>query len=183
MSLSLSSIGFYTDGANEWTQPWPRKELQSGGGQHCCLHRALSHSISHPFLTYSLIWTTMFFFSFIFYLPSFCLISAFCISFFLSISSFQSVSLPFCLFLSCAHILSQFSVSYSFFSFHLSLFWNRLQPFTNQHDRPINQPLVLRLLYSREHKHTSVYTQTHTCTLEPCRPLHKVIVAAWSKLH
>lgn len=167
ISLFLSSTGFNTD--NEWTQPWPRRELlQSGGGLHCCLHRARSHSISHPSLTCSLFWATIFFFSF--FHPSSSLFFLSDPNIFFPFSLFISVFIfPFflCLFLSCAHTLSQFyPVSSSLFSFYLSDFQNGSWPLTKQNDRPINQPLILRLLYSREHKHTSVYTHLHTGTMQ-----------------
>lgn len=98
-----------------------------------------------------------FLFSFIL-LPGFCLWS----QWFLFFSSFLFLHLG--LFFSNGHTRIS---SISFFSFCLSLFQS--WALTKHKERPINQPLILRLLCSSEHKHTNVYTKIHTCTLEPSR--------------
>lgn len=115
--LSLSSTGFYTDGANEWTQPWLRKELQWGWTTLLSSQSSFSlnfSSFSHMFFHLK----HHFLFTFIFHPPasSFFLISAFCISFFLSVSSFQSLSFPFSppVSLMCAHTISIFCFLFLF---------------------------------------------------------------------
>lgn len=161
---------------NEHSLAWERKELlQSGGGQRCCPHRAPSLLVSHSFLTCSLHWTAISFFSHLFLYP------------FLQIPMFLFALIWVCFYLSLTHtrsiLISLFLIPFSLFIHHS--FKTGPAPWLTKNDRPMNQPLILRLPYFLQHKHTVCrQNKIHTVSMQATSLSHsghpkRITLVSW----